>query len=162
MGIIVSYEVTNNKNLILEIEKNKNSNFDIESFLNKNRDKIKSFSTFVKSWNPLYSLLSKISGNKIFDKLSEYKSGNNFDEYIKLFESKEVNILYDETKKITESKIRIALKNDSLKTEISKDEGYNMDYIFDEDSIITEFNELKDAINFAYHSNSKLIQILFP
>ncbi|SEP86180.1 hypothetical protein [Epilithonimonas lactis] len=162
MGIIVSYEVIKDLNLIIEIENNKNSNFNIETFLNQNRAEIKSFSTFVKSWNPLYSLLGNISGNNIFDKLSEYKSSIESNEYTKIFTIDEVSILYEILKGINDKEIKISIENSLLRTKIARENGYNMKYIFDENSIYTEFVELKNAVNFAYVSESLIVQILYP
>jgi len=162
VGIIVSYYVINNSKLISEIEDKMNSNFDIESFLNQNKAKITSFSSFVKSWNPLYSLLGKISGNNLFDKLSDYKSSYEFDEYSKIFTNNEVNVLHGIFENVTGEEIKKAIKNDLFKIEISEEEGYHMEYIADEDSIYTEFIELKNAVDFAYNSNSQILQILMP
>lgn len=162
MGIIVSYEVIKDLNLISKLENNKNSNFDIETFLNQNRSKIKTFSSLTKSWNPLYSLLGKISGNNIFDKLSEYKSSNECNEYTKIFANDEVNTLYGLLNNINDNEIKISIEHSLLKTKIAKESGYNMRYIFDENSIYTEFTELKNAVNFAHVSDSQIVQILYP
>ena len=139
-----------------------NSNFDIETFLNQNKTEITSFSSFVKSWNPLYSLLGKISKNNIFDKLSDYESGNEFDEYSKIFNNNEVNVLHEIFENVADEEILKAIKNNLFKIEISEEEGYHMEYIADENSIYTEFIELKNAVNFAYNSNSQILQILMP
>ncbi|MBB4806335.1 hypothetical protein HNP38_001607 [Chryseobacterium defluvii] len=162
MGIIVSYEVINNPKIISEIEKNKNTDFEIEIFLDQNKIYIQSFPSFVKSWNPLYSLLNKISENNIFNKLSRYESGVEFNEYTKIFSNDEVEILFNILEKISTHDIMDRLKDESLKNKISKEDGYHMEDIFHRDSILFEFQELKKAFNTAFNENSQVVQILFP
>lgn len=162
MGIIVSYEVINNQKVISEINRIKNTHFEIENFLSENKIYIKSFPSFVKSWNPTYSLLNKISGIDVFNKLSKYESSIEFNEYTKIFTNDEVETLFKVFEKISIDNIKHHLKNKSLKTEISKEDGYHMKDIFNEDCILFEFQELKKAVNTAFNENAQMIQILFP
>ncbi len=163
MGIIVSYRIVSDEDAIKAIEKNMNTEVDIESILNQYNHCIKSFASFVKSWDPLYLLLNKISDNNIFTKLRENKQSGSTNEYSKIFHEDEIKILYEELQKISIETLNNKLSHDeSLKFDISRQDGYSMEFIYNTDCIITEFQELKKAVNTAFNNNSKLIQILFP
>lgn len=162
MGIIVSYEIISEENILKEIEKNMNTAIDIESILNQYPHYIQSFTSFVKTWDPLYMLLYKISGNNIFNKLRENKQSEKINQYTKIFDYEEVKLLYKELQEISIDTLNNKLNDEFLKAEISEESGYHMEYIYDSDCIVIEFNELKNAVSKAYILNSKLIQILFP
>lgn len=162
MGIIVSYRIVSDENAIKAIEKNMNTEVDIESILNQYAHCIKSFTSFVKTWDPLYCLLNKISGNSIFTKLKENKQSENINEYSKIFHKDEIKILYEELQKISIEVLNNKLSNESLKLDISQQQGYSMISIYNADCIIIKFQELKKAVNTAFNNNSKIVQILFP
>lgn len=162
MGIIVSYQIISCENVLKAIEKNMNTTTDIESILRQNTHCIKSFNSFVKTWDPLYTLLNKISGNSIFTKLRENKQSENTNEYIKIFYNEEIKVLNEELNKISVQMLNNKLNDTSLKFEISQGGGYYMEYIYDVESIIIEFQELKAAVTTAFNTNSKIVQILYP
>lgn len=162
MGIIVSYNIILDDNIFKEVEKNINTKISIEDIINQYSDNIESFTSYVKTWDPLYFLLHKLSSNKVFLKLRENHQSVKTNEYTKIFSKEEVHELFQELQNIPTETLYAVLDNESLKQNISKQDGYRMDDIFNIECVKIEFNELKNAVNQAYTLNSKLIQILFP
>lgn len=162
MGIIVSYSIILDDNIFKEVEKNINTKISIEDTINQYSDNKESFTSYVKAWDPLYFLLYKLSSNKAFLKLRENHQSAETNEYTKIFSKEEVHELFQELQNIPTETLYAVLDNESLKQNISKQDGYHMDDIFNIEFIEIEFNELKNAVNKAYTLNSKLIQILFP
>ncbi|WP_265428197.1 DUF1877 family protein [Chryseobacterium sp. YIM B08800] len=162
MGIIVSYSIILDDNIFKEVEKNINTKISIEDIINLYSDNIESFTSYVKTWDSLYFLLYKISSNKVFLKLRENHQNAETNEYTKIFSREEVQELFQELQNINQEILDSSLNYNNLKQAISEHSGYNMDYIFNMECVLIEFNELKNAVNKAYFSNSKLIQILFP
>ncbi|MCD1116147.1 DUF1877 family protein [Chryseobacterium turcicum] len=162
MGIIVSYSVVSDENIVKEVEENMNTKISIEDIINQYSNKIESFTTYVKTWDPLYFLLYQLSSNKHFLKLREYHRSPETNEYTKVFSKEEVYELFKELQNINLEALIISLDNEGFKKDISTEEGYNMELIFNIEGIFIEFNELKNAVNKAYTLKSKLIQILFP
>ncbi|MFC5871120.1 protein of unknown function [Chryseobacterium arachidis] len=162
MGIIVSYQVISDENAITEIERNINIGIDIENILQQYCHSIKSFNSFVKTWDPLYFLLFKISGNEIFIKLREGKRNEETNEYIQILQTDEIKNIYNELQKISIEILSNALNDEFFKSEISQQEGYNMESIYDIECMIIEFQELKNAVNTAFCTHSKIVQILMP
>lgn len=161
MGIIVSYSIISDENILQEVEKNINTKNSIEDIINQYCDNIESFTSYVKTWDPLYFLLYKISANKIFLKLRENHQSIETNEYSKIFSKEDVYKLFQELQNIHSENLRNILDNEDLKQSISKQDGYRMEDIFDIESVLIEFNQLKNAVNKAYATDSKLIQILF-
>ncbi|MFC3159242.1 DUF1877 family protein [Chryseobacterium arachidis] len=161
MGIIVSYQVISDENAITEIERNINIGIDIENILQQYCHSIKSFNSFV-TWDPLYFLLFKISGNEIFIKLREGKRNEETNEYIQILQTDEIKNIYNELQKISIEILSNALNDEFFKSEISQQEGYNMESIYDIECMIIEFQELKNAVNTAFCTHSKIVQILMP
>lgn len=161
MGIIVTYQVISDENAIREIEKNINAGIDIENILKKYTHSIKSFNSFVKTWDPLYFLLYTISKNEIFLKLREGKQNKETNEYIQFFYKNEIRILYNELQKISVETITNIL-DEILKLEISQQQGYHMESIQEVECVIIEFEALKNAVNTAFNTDSTIVQILCP
>lgn len=159
MGTIVQYITSEDRNILLKIAE---PALPLESYLNENKSEIISFGTFVKSWNPLYFLLKKTSNLEVFEILADNFSHETYDEYKKIISSQDVKTLHQYLNKMSLSKIQELLDDIKLCEVISKQPGYNMDYIYDQESILVEFKALKEAAQSAYSLNAGLVQILYP
>lgn len=162
MGIIVQYVTTKDRNILLKIAKQENSGLTLENYLNENKSEIISFGTFVKSWNPLYFLLKKISGHEIFDMLANLQSNETYDQYTKLINQEDVKVIFHILNTFSSAEIQGFLDDGEFCKIVSEQPGYNMDYINDPESILIEFTALKDAVQSAYSIDAALVQVFYP
>ncbi|MEC5174175.1 DUF1877 family protein [Chryseobacterium nepalense] len=162
MGIIVQYVTTKDRNILLKIAEQENSGLTLENYLNENKSEIISFGTFVKSWNPLYFLLKKISGHEIFDMLANLQSNETYDQYTKLINQEDVKVIFHILNTFSSAEIQGFLDDGEFCKIVSEQPGYNMDYIYDPESILIEFTTLKDAVQSAYSIDAALVQVFYP